>query len=206
MDRAAIPMRTALNARIAKLALTPDWLSLPVRMHARHGRLADARRLIDLMTKTAGLSVADASVARNTSLDQAYLDLATAEVEMASGRPERAVALLEPASLILKEGSIESLARAYAATGKSDQAIGHYEEFVNATRVGNETQEIWQAAVIWDLAELCDRAGSIEDSRRMYCSLVERWKDGDPESAAARAGQGGAGAAQPRGRALARQA
>ncbi len=181
MDRVAAPEWAALNARIATLSLTPDWLALPVRMHARRGRLAEARRLIDLMPKTAGQSVADASVARNTALDQAYVDLATAEVEMASGRPERAIALLEPAALMLKEsGAPESLARAYAAGGRTDQAIARYEEFVKAARVGNETQEPWQVAFA-DLAKLYERAGRIDDSRRLYGELVERWKDGDPD-------------------------
>ncbi len=71
---------------INRLSLSPSWLWQPVRWLARRGQLRDAQRLVALMEKTAGSATADSSVARNMGLDRAYVALAQAEIELASGR------------------------------------------------------------------------------------------------------------------------
>ena len=76
----------ALDRRIATLTLSPDWLARPIKMKARRGDIAGAKRLMQSMLKTTGRTTADASVARNTGLDRAWVDLAQAELDLAEGR------------------------------------------------------------------------------------------------------------------------
>ena len=101
---------TDLERLINRLSLEPSWLWQPVQRLARRGQLREARRLVALMEKTAGSATADSSVARNVGLDRAYIDLAQAEIELASGRPVRAIELLEPGREILKLEMAVSLA------------------------------------------------------------------------------------------------
>ena len=123
-----------MDRLINRLSLDPSWLWRPVRRLARRGQLRDAQRLVALMEKTAGSATADSSVARNVGLDRAYIDLAQAEIELASGRPVRAIELLEPTREILKVEMPEPLAAAYAAAGRLPAAISLYEEFVRKPR------------------------------------------------------------------------
>jgi tetratricopeptide (TPR) repeat protein len=165
---------------IARLSLAPSWLWEPVRRLARRGQTADARRLVTLMQKTAGSSTADSSVARNVNLDRAYINLAQAEIDLAGGRPERAIELLEPGREILKMEMAVSLAGAYAAAGRLPAAVSLYEELMRAPFLGNEMQERWFESHI-ALGGLYERLGRLDDARRLYTVLVERWKDGDSD-------------------------
>ncbi len=165
---------------IARLSLAPSWLWQPVQFLARRGQLRDAQRLFALMQKTAGKATADASVAHNTELDRAYVGLAQAEIELAAGRPARAVELLEPAHIILKEAALESLAAAYAASGRLADAIARYEEFVKARPLGLELQEKWFAAQV-ALGGLYERVNRPAGAQRLYAAFLERWKDGDSD-------------------------
>jgi eukaryotic-like serine/threonine-protein kinase len=165
---------------IARLSLAPSWLWEPVRRLARRGQTADAQRLVTLMQKTAGSATADSSVARNVNLDRAYINLAQAEIDLAGGRPERAIELLEPGREILKLGMADSLAAAYAAAGRLPAAVSLYEELMRAPFLGNEMQERWFESHI-ALGGLYERLARPDDARRLYTELVERWKDGDSD-------------------------
>lgn len=171
----------ALDRRIATLTLSPDWLARPVKMKARRGDIAGARRLLQSMMKTAGRTTADASVARDTGLDRAWLDVAQAELDLAEGRIARAIELLEPAHVVLKSPhSMESLAGAYAAAGRLTDAAARYEELIGTPRLGDETQEIWERSHV-GLARVYERLNRPGDAKRLYAALAERWKDGDSE-------------------------
>ena len=166
---------------INRLSLSPSWLWQPVRRLARRGQLRDAQRLVALMEKTAGSATADSSVARNMGLDRAYVNLAQAEIELASGRAARAVELLEPIRDVLKQEMVESLAAAYASAGRLPAAIGLYEEFMRRRLLlGTELQQIWLQSHA-SLGALYERVARLDDARRVYSALVERWKDGDSD-------------------------
>ncbi len=171
----------ALDRRIATLTLTPDWLARPIKMKARRGDIAGAKRLLQAMLKTTGRTTADASVSRNTGLDRAWVDVAQAELDMAEGRIPRAIELLEPAHVALKSAhSMDSLASAYAAAGRLTDAAARYEELVGTPRLGDETQEVWVRSHV-GLAQVYERQNRPDDAKRLYAALAERWKDGDGE-------------------------
>ena len=168
---------------INRLSLDPSWLWQPVRRLARRGQLRDARRLVALMEKTAGSATADSSVARNVGQDRAYIDLAQAEIELASGRAARAVELLEPTRDVLEQEMVESLAAAYASAGRLPAAISLHEEFLRKPLLlGTELQQIWLQSHA-SLGALYERVARLDDARRLYSALVEQWKDGDSDLA-----------------------
>jgi tetratricopeptide (TPR) repeat protein len=168
-----------VRALVAKLTLGPEWLFRPAVLMARAGRTADATRLLALMQKTAQSTTAASSTNRSLSSDQAYVNLARAEIELATGHAERAVAMLEQVHTVLKGAdSLESLAAGLTAVGRIDDAIARYEELLSRPPVGNEAQEGWFAAQI-RLAGLYERRGRADDARRLYTAFVDRWKDGD---------------------------
>jgi tetratricopeptide (TPR) repeat protein len=170
-----------VDRRIAKLSLSPDWLARPIKMKARRGDIAGAKRLMQSLVKTTGRATADASVARNTDLDRAWADLAQAEIDLAERRTEHAITLLEHVHVILKSPhSMESLANAYVAAGRLPDAVARYEEIVGTPRLGDEAQELWQRSHV-ALARLYERVGRPADARRVYSALAGRWKEGDEE-------------------------
>ncbi len=169
---------TEVHALINRLSLDPSWLWRPVQWLARHDRLREAQGLMQLMKKTIGNTIADSSVARNLELDRAFEALAQAEIELAGGRAARAVELLEPIRDVLRLQVVEPLAAAYAASGRSSDAIARYEEFLQAAHPGNELQQTRLESHV-ALARLYERAARREDARRLYAALVEHWKDGD---------------------------
>ena len=121
----------AVEHLIETRSFSPEWLSRPIRMKARAGRLADAHRWLRLMQKTTSRTTADSSVNRDTERDWAYIDLAQAEFERAAGRTQRAIELLERVHEYLKsDESLEALAAAYAAAGRVDAAISRYQDFI----------------------------------------------------------------------------
>ena len=128
---------------INRLSLDPNWLWPPVRRLARRGQLRDAQRLVALMEKTTGNATADSSVARNVELDQAYIDLAKAEINWPAGGLRAPSRLSEPTREVLKSRMLEPLAAVYTAAGRLPEAIGCYEELLRETPLGNELQQPW---------------------------------------------------------------
>lgn len=170
-----------VDRRIANLALSPDWLARPIKMKARRGDVAGAKRLMLSLLKTSGRATADTSVARNTDLDRAWADLAQAEIDLAERRTARAITLLEHAHVVLTSPhSLESLANAYAAAGRLAEAAARYEEIVRMASVGDETQELWQRSHV-ALGRVYERMSRPDDARRVYSTLADRWKEGDEE-------------------------
>ena len=169
-----------LERLIDRLSLDPGWLWRPVRRLARRGQIREARRLVTLMEKTAGIATADGSVARNVGLDRAYIDVAQAEIELASARPARAIELLEPVREILKMQSAESLAAAYTAAGRLPAALSLYDELLRGRFLGGELQETWLESHV-ALGAVYERLSRPDDARRLYSALVERWKNGDSD-------------------------
>jgi tetratricopeptide (TPR) repeat protein len=167
-------------ALIGHLSLDPSWLWRPVRRLARLGRTADAERLMRVMQKSAGRSTADSSVARNLALDRPYIDAAQAEIELARGRTARAIELLEPLRDVLKLEIVESLAAAYAAAGRSQDAIGRYEDLIHVRPPATELQQVWLDSHL-ALGGLYERTGRADAAQRLYATLVDRWKDADPD-------------------------
>jgi tetratricopeptide (TPR) repeat protein len=163
-----------------KLSLSPDWALLALRAHAHRGRVADARRYLDRMRASLGRATADSGVARNLDNDQMLMAVAEAEVDMAEGRTASALARLEPAHLYFKDpASLATLAAAYAASDRRDEAIAKYEELLSRAPFGNEPQQVWLEAHL-ALGKLYERERPT-DARQTYDALLTRWKDADED-------------------------
>ncbi len=179
----------ALNTLMGTLSLSPEWLMRPAHLAARRKRVAEAARFIGLMQKTLGNSTADSSMNRNTSRDHAFVQLAQGDVELARGQTARAIELIEPAhATLLLPDSLDSIARAYAAAGRVPEAVTRYEELLERRPFGNEAQDVWFGAHV-DLGQLYERLGRTDDARRLYTSLLDRWKGGDRDIVLRKAAQ-----------------
>jgi mannose/cellobiose epimerase-like protein (N-acyl-D-glucosamine 2-epimerase family) len=107
----------------ATLSLGPEWLRMLAKLEARRGRVKEARRLVDEMSKRAWDATAGSSANRSMDEDQTYINQAQGEVALAEGRFDEALRLVEAASLSDRdEDPIESVAAANVAAGHLDMA------------------------------------------------------------------------------------
>jgi tetratricopeptide (TPR) repeat protein/predicted Ser/Thr protein kinase len=163
------------------LSLSPEWLRMLAKLEARRGRVKEARRLVDEMSKRAWDATAGSSANRSMDEDQTYINQAQGEVALAEGRFEEALRLLEAASLSNRdEDLVESVAAAQAASGHLDVAAKRYDELLSAPRFGNEIQELWFRSHV-TAGEIDERLGRTDEARKKYEALVKIWKDGDPD-------------------------
>jgi len=171
-------------ARIApltdSLTLGPEWLWNPAKQLARRGRIAEAAKLVELMRRTASSTTAASAANRNAASDLAYIELAAAELDLAAGRTDRALERLDRAGILWQPHVLESQAVALVAAGRPDDAIRRYEELLRDPPLGSEAQEAYFQAHL-ALAQLYERAGRAADATRLHGSLLERWKEGDPD-------------------------
>jgi len=172
----------AVDSMTASISLGPEWLAMVARIHARGGQVSPARRLLEIMTKSAADATAGSSANRNSASDERYLDLVRGEIALAEHRPSDAVALFEAARAgePRETDAVEALAAAYAAGGRAAEAVARYEELIAQRPFGTETQEDWLIAHV-RLGELYERTGRPDAARQRYEDLLALWKDGDPD-------------------------
>jgi tetratricopeptide (TPR) repeat protein len=180
---AAMRLRTTLS-------LGPEWLRMLAKLEARRGRVSEARRLVDEMSKRAWDATAGSSTNRSMDQDQTHINQAQGEVALAEGRLDDAIRLLEAASLSDDdEDLIESVAAAHAAAGHLDVAAKRYEELLARPRFGNESQELWFRSHV-TLGDIYERLGRPDEARRKHEALVKMWKDGDQDLVALKTARG----------------
>ena len=148
LTRAFVAELAAADALAARTSLGPEWLRTLAKLHARRGRVQDARRLLAVMSKTAADRTAGSSVSRDAARDQTYLDLVRGEIELAEGRPGEAARLFEAAYVLEARDAdtLESLAVASAAGGRFEEAVKRYEELIARRQINNEGQQHWLRA------------------------------------------------------------
>ena len=168
----------AIEPLTRSLTLGPEWLWNLAKQLARGGRLTEAAKLVELMRQTSAKATAASAANRNTASDEAYNELASAELELAAGRADRALERLARAAILKQPDVLESQAVALIAAGRPDDAIPPYEEILRDPPLGNEAQEVFFRSHV-ALAQLYDRAGRSADAARLYASLLDRWKDAD---------------------------
>jgi tetratricopeptide (TPR) repeat protein len=145
-------------------------------------RLGAAKQLLSLMMKTAQNATTDSSANRNTSRDQADLDLVRGEIALAEDKPDEAVKLFESARLIEPRVAeiLESLAFALVAAGRLEDAAGRYEELLSMRPLGGEGQEVWVRAHVM-IGDVYERLGRVDAARASYERLLTLWKNGDAD-------------------------
>ncbi len=171
-----------IDALITRMTLGPEWLRLAVKLFARNGRLGRAEDLITGMQRAVGDPTSDSSANRNTRRDQANLDVARGEVALAAGRADEAVELMKPAEQIDNDNAdtLDSIAAAYLAAGRTDDAVRVYEQIIADRPFGGEAQPYWFDAHL-RLAEIRLQQGDVHAARELYETVLEIWKDGDED-------------------------
>ncbi len=172
-----------VDALISRLSLGPEWLRVSVKIWARRGDVATARRFVASMAKNAGVSTAASSIARNTDLDRPYIEYSQGEIELAQGHAAKAVEIFEAAhGQIHRPETLESLAAALRMSGRADDAAKRYEELLTEKPFGSEAQEDWlQAHVV--LARIREQQGRTADARALCDELLGIWKNAEPDTA-----------------------
>jgi len=74
--------------------------------------------------------------------------------------------------------SLETLAVGLLAAGKVPDAVSRYEDVIHKPSFGSESQEVWFQSHL-ALGRLYEREGRLDDARRLYTSLADRWKNAD---------------------------
>ncbi len=146
------------------------WLGT---QYARAGSLTKAADILEKIR-----IVADAKNPDNSSDLQAL----EGELELGRGNKERAVELFSLADKAKGSAmTIEGLARAYAASGNSEQAAVWYERLLADADppIGWEPQQDWLAAH-YHLARIYFAKGDKANAAKQLDWFLDAWKDADP--------------------------
>lgn len=171
---AAEGARLRASALAGEYDFGPSWLSILAVQHARAGAGERAQAVLATME-------ASSSDAAATPDLRATLAEARGEVALAGGRTEEAVRQLETAyGTFRSRDRLESLALAYQAAGRLEDARQAYQEFLAVPEMGHEPQFRWLHAHL-RMARVLEALGEPGEAASVYARLVERLEGGDPE-------------------------
>ena len=143
------------------------------KMHVRVGDVAAAESVVATIDSVNG----------DNDADRAALGLLRGEVALAKGDTVGALEHLELAATLRGDSYFrESLARAYEAAGRADDAIREYEAILERTSFGTEAQEPWLLAS-YELGRLYEWRGDYRLAVESYERFVALWQDADPNLA-----------------------
>lgn len=155
----------------SKAYIGPWWLRLPGKIYARLGGLEEANEFLE--------EISNLMNEENRS-DRAAFNLLKGEIELASGKYDKAMEFLELAYKLNEDNYIlESLAYAYFMKGDLDNAIARYELLVSNRSLGWEAQEYWIKAH-YQLGKIYEEKSNIEKAIQYYQDFLDLWKDADP--------------------------
>jgi tetratricopeptide (TPR) repeat protein/predicted Ser/Thr protein kinase len=146
------------------------WLGA---QYARAGNPAKAAEVVEKIRP-----VADGKNPENSSDLQAL----EAEVELARGNKDRAIELFSLADRAKRSAlTMEGLARAYEASGNTEQAAVWYELLVGSAEppIGWEPQQDWLQAH-YRLARIYLAKGDKGNARKQLDWFLDAWRDADP--------------------------
>jgi eukaryotic-like serine/threonine-protein kinase len=159
-----------LYPSISDKVTTGVWL---VRGYARAGQVDKAATVLDTMKKQADM---------NNALQASFINLSEGEVDRQRGDYAHAIQLLVLADHQHRSGYIlDSLARAYEASGDTDQAARWLKTFNDAEEaLGWEPQQDWLASFV-RLARLDLAQGKKAEAKALLSHFLDLWKDADPD-------------------------
>lgn len=143
-------------------------------VYVRVGVLDEAERLLEHVR---------ARTDQGSPEQRSLLHQLAGEIALAAGDHERAVDLLRLAETEHRDAStVESLARAYATAGRTEEAIAAHEELMATgyLALGWEPQLPWFAAHR-RLAEAYRERGDTEKALATIRALLELWREADPD-------------------------
>ncbi|MFN8574757.1 MAG: AAA family ATPase [Gemmatimonadaceae bacterium] len=129
---------------------------------------------------TAMLDTVKAQSHTGSADDDSKRQMLLGHVELARGRPARALEALRLATDTVYQVSRQTaMAHAFAALGQVDSALVLAEAVHRVPRIGDEQQDAWLQAPLL-IARLALRQGDTTRARAAYEEILKRWKDGDP--------------------------
>ena len=173
---------TALASRALDTALAvaatqyvePGFLALLGRVLVRAKRTRDAR---DMLRRIESTSKPD------NLTDRSARALLTAELALAAGDPAAAFdAIRDDLDPVLANWRVSLLGRALAGRGVLDSALAVTAAFSRTNGFGVDTQGDWVMAPL-EVARIAEALGDSATARSALQSLLDRWKDADPDLA-----------------------
>jgi DNA-binding SARP family transcriptional activator/Tfp pilus assembly protein PilF len=152
----------------------PGFLALLGRVLVRANRVADARLVL---ARLEGL------VKPSNLTDRSALALLTAEIALAAGAPDAAHDAvrndIDPELARWREALV---GRVLAARGVLDTALVATAEYAGSEGFGWDNQQDWVLAPL-EVARLAESLGDSATARAALQTLLDRWKDADPDLA-----------------------
>ena len=150
----------------------PGFLALLGRVLVRANRLGDARQVL---ARLEGL------VKPGNPTDRSARGLLAAELALAAGSPDAAhEAIRNDIDPILASWREGVAGRVLAKRGVLDSALTATAEYARSEGFGWDTQEDWVLARL-DVARLAESLGDSATARAALQTLLDRWKDADPD-------------------------
>lgn len=150
----------------------PGFLALLGRVLVRANRIGDAR---EVLTRVEGL------MKPANATDRSARGLLTAELALARGAPMAAFeAIRNDVDPILSAWRAALSGRVLAGRGVLDSALAATAEFARSEGFGWDTQGEWVLAPV-EVAHLAEALGDSATARAALQSLLDRWKEADPD-------------------------
>lgn len=164
----------------SQIRVDPYFLCLTGTLYARHGKIAEATRLMAELRASLGQKSAYASRNRSNQRDQAAFNLLSAEIELTRKRYKQALELIEIGRVPDADRAKEPRAYALLQSGDVSGALSAYIDFLSSDFSGNSPMEPWILAH-YQLGRLYERKGDIDKAREYYGKFLHIWREGDQD-------------------------
>jgi DNA-binding SARP family transcriptional activator/tetratricopeptide (TPR) repeat protein len=155
----------------------PGFLALLGRVLVRANRISEAR---DVLKKL------ESVIKPDNATDRSARGLLTAELALARGAPEEAGdAIRHDVDPTLAEWRAALTGRILEARGVPDSALAATAKFAREDEFGQEIQGDWVLAPL-AVARIAEALGDSATARAALQTLLDRWKEGDPDLPALR--------------------
>jgi DNA-binding SARP family transcriptional activator/Tfp pilus assembly protein PilF len=150
----------------------PGFLALLGRVLVRANRLGDAREVLVRL---------EGAIKPGNLTDQSARGLLTAELALARGAPDAAFeAIRNDIDPVLADWREALVGRVLAGRGVLDSALTATAAFARSNAFGQDTQGDWVMAPL-EVARLAEALGDSSTARAALQTLLDRWKEADPD-------------------------
>jgi hypothetical protein len=150
----------------------PGFLALLGRVLVRAKRTGDARRMLKRI---------EGALKPDNSTDRSARALLTAELALSGGDPAAAFdAIRNDIDPVLAGWRTSLLGRALAGRGVLDSALAVTAAFSRTNGFGVDTQGDWVMAPL-EVARIAEALGDSATARAALQTLLDQWKDADPD-------------------------